>query len=137
VRGALLTQGDSNEQQLASLMSFARQQTFVVAGTTYVARGHSTLLGHEDWVHSVAWAPHSGCGGQGFQLLSASMDRTMMIWEHDGDSGLWMCVQSMGDAGRPQGLARTNVSFLLTIVADLMLCSHAMVDKTPLTIVLC
>lgn len=91
----------SQEPVLAHLTAFARRQTFRAAGAVWEARCHSTLLGHEDWVHSVAWAPHALRPGAERRLLSASMDRTMMVWAHDGDSGVWMCVQSMGDAGAP------------------------------------
>ena len=43
------------------------------------------LIGHEDWVHSVAWQPppaaEAGAGAPRRPcLLSASMDRTMALW---------------------------------------------------------
>jgi elongator complex protein 2 len=92
-------QAGSGAAQLAELTALARRQTFVAAGATWVARSHSTLLGHEDWVHSVAWEPRGVASGGTPRLLSASMDRTMMVWQYDKGSGVWMCVSSMGDAG--------------------------------------
>ena len=89
----------SDSALVAELTSLARRQTFHAAGTAWQVRAHSTLIGHEDWVHSVAWAPQPLQGGAERRLLSAGMDRTVMVWEHDSDSGVWMCVQSMGDAG--------------------------------------
>ena len=72
--------------------------------TTYVVSLESILLGHEDWVYSVDW--HSGMKlnfldffsrwetslghGRRLRLLSSSMDKTMIIWELDDSSGLWM-----------------------------------------------
>jgi len=66
----------------------------------YSATLESLLIGHEDWVHSVAWHPRvpapegSGSAGAGIGsthqppcLLSASMDRTMMIWRPDHATG--------------------------------------------------
>ena len=51
----------------------------------------SVLIGHEDWVHSVAWQPlaaaASGRPQQRPCLLSASMDRTMMLWRPDAGTG--------------------------------------------------
>ena len=64
-----------------------------------MARSHSTLLGHEDWVHSVAWEPQISDSCVMPRLLSAAMDRTLMLWQFDPGSELWMCVSSMGDAG--------------------------------------
>lgn len=41
---------------------------------------------HEDWVHSVAWAPPPAAGTAPPCLLSASMDRTMMLWQPESSS---------------------------------------------------
>ena len=45
----------------------------------------AVLIGHEDWVHSVAWQPRPAAeaGANAPRrpcLLSASMDRTMALW---------------------------------------------------------
>lgn len=123
------------EQVVSFLTSYAPQHTFPAAGKLLRASIHGVLLGHEDWVHSVAWIPRfdpsaaaatqpahvagrlpaaslSGVGTaaphhhmvrreQALQLLTASMDRTIMIWGPDKASGLWMCEESVGDAGAP------------------------------------
>ena len=48
-------------------------------------------VGHEDWVHSVAWQPPLAHGDgsveQPLCVLSASMDRTMMLWRPDPGVG--------------------------------------------------
>ncbi|XP_065839908.1 elongator complex protein 2-like [Oscarella lobularis] len=64
--------------------------------TTYVVSLESILLGHEDWVYSVDW--HSGRGRR-LRLLSSSMDKTMIIWELDDSSGLWMDKVRVGEVG--------------------------------------
>ena len=49
-------------------------------------------MGHEDWVFSAAWQPQTGQpGGDAAPvvpcLLSASMDRTMMLWRPEASTG--------------------------------------------------
>ena len=45
------------------------------------------LIGHEDWVFSAAWQPAQDAAAAVPCLLSASMDRTMMIWRPESSSG--------------------------------------------------
>ena len=45
------------------------------------------LVGHEDWVFSAAWQPQHGADAEQPCLLSASMDRTMMLWRPEASSG--------------------------------------------------
>ncbi|CAG9464423.1 unnamed protein product [Pedinophyceae sp. YPF-701] len=71
----------------------------VLRGERHVASLDSVLLGHEDWVHSVSWMPRAD--GAPLTLLSASMDRTMIMWRRE--AGVWMAVTTLGDAG-PGGL---------------------------------
>ncbi|KAL6070511.1 Elongator subunit elp2 [Balamuthia mandrillaris] len=62
----------------------------------------SVLFGHEDWVYSVCWHPpviREGMAHQPLALLSASMDRTMMIWRPDSASGLWLNEVRVGELG--------------------------------------
>ncbi|KAG2449340.1 hypothetical protein HYH02_005495 [Chlamydomonas schloesseri] len=84
----------------------------------YVATSEALLIGHEDWVHGLQWAPApwapaatagGGSGGRRSRvrshsrataaLLTASMDRTMIIWRYEPSSGLWMNEVALGDAG--------------------------------------
>ena len=46
------------------------------------------LIGHEDWVFSAAWQPAQYAAPAVPCLLSASMDRTMMIWRPEASSGV-------------------------------------------------
>ncbi len=46
------------------------------------------LVGHEDWVFSAAWQPDQDAAESAAPcLLSASMDRTMMLWRPEASSG--------------------------------------------------
>lgn len=53
------------------------------------------LVGHEDWVFSVMWQPHQHAESAVPCLLSASMDRTMMLWRPEASSGE-PCVKRPG-----------------------------------------
>jgi elongator complex protein 2 len=67
----------------------------------------AVLVGHEDWIHSVCWRPHPPSSTpsrpgprSSLTLMTASMDRSMMLWSHiDGNEGLWTSHASIGDAG--------------------------------------
>ena len=54
----------------------------------------AVLLGHDDWVYSIRWQPLQQREGstpvQPMCLLSVSMDKTMILWRPDPDSGVWL-----------------------------------------------
>ncbi|CAN3357645.1 elongator complex protein 2 [Diutina catenulata] len=49
------------------------------------------LVGHDDWVAGLQWHPAKP------QLLSASADTALMIWESDPSSGIWVPVHRLGE----------------------------------------
>uniref|UniRef100_A0A8C8WWV2 Elongator complex protein 2 n=1 Tax=Panthera leo TaxID=9689 RepID=A0A8C8WWV2_PANLE len=53
----------------------------------------TVLAGHENWVNAVHWQPSfykDGLLQQPMRLLSASMDKTMILWAPDEESGVWL-----------------------------------------------
>ncbi|CAF90374.1 unnamed protein product, partial [Tetraodon nigroviridis] len=53
----------------------------------------TVLAGHENWVYGLHWQPPTYEGGESQQplsLLSASMDKTMIIWAPEEGSGVWV-----------------------------------------------
>lgn len=56
------------------------------------------LLGHEDWVYSAAWSPQSNQ-----QLLTASADGSLTIWEPDPSSGVWVSITRLGEISGQKG----------------------------------
>jgi elongator complex protein 2 len=60
------------------------------------------LLGHEDWVYSAAWSP-APLGSGPPQLLTASADGSLSIWESDPSSGIWISVSRLGEISGQKG----------------------------------
>lgn len=68
------------------------------AGTShsYAVSLESVLLGHDGWVYGVHWMrTKDNC----LQLLSSSIDKTLIIWEMQTDSGVWMEKVRVGEVG--------------------------------------
>ncbi|EON63991.1 hypothetical protein W97_03221 [Coniosporium apollinis CBS 100218] len=57
------------------------------------------LLGHEDWIYSARWRRHR----DRLQLLSASADSSLAMWEPDTTSGVWICVTRLGEISTQKG----------------------------------
>ncbi|CAO3596910.1 unnamed protein product [Absidia cylindrospora] len=65
------------------------------------------LMGHDDWVFSVSWERPTAVKmengdikyDQPMRLISASSDKSMMIWSPDLSSGVWVNDVRMGDIG--------------------------------------
>ena len=51
----------------------------------------SVLYGHEDWVYSVKWQPFDKkASKQQLVFVSASIDKTMVVWKYDEDNAIWL-----------------------------------------------
>ncbi|KAK4184310.1 Elongator complex protein 2 [Podospora australis] len=73
----------------------------ITAGKTkYCIMFEALLLGHDDWIYSARWSrTRSGK----LQLLSASADNSLSIWESDPESGIWITVARLGEVSREKG----------------------------------
>ncbi|XP_057962686.1 elongator complex protein 2 [Malania oleifera] len=85
-----------------SLASYIEGPVFVAGPSSYQISLESLLIGHEDWVYSVEWQPPliasaEGTACQPQSILSASMDKTMMIWQPERTTGIWMNVVTVGE----------------------------------------
>lgn len=69
----------------------------------------TVLFGHEGWVYSVNWSPN--VGSEGLSLLTASFDRTLIIWKPCPDSGVWLEEARMGEMGGDNTLGYYGAKF--------------------------
>ncbi len=65
----------------------------------FSATFEALLLGHEDWIYSCRWR---AVGGK-IQLLSASADNSLAIWEPDDATGVWVTIARMGEISAEKG----------------------------------
>lgn len=72
---------------------------FKTAGSSYSITFEALLLGHEDWIFTALWRQ----GSDKPQLLSASADNSLAIWEPDLVSGVWVCVTRLGEISAQKG----------------------------------
>uniref|UniRef100_T1HB76 Elongator complex protein 2 n=1 Tax=Rhodnius prolixus TaxID=13249 RepID=T1HB76_RHOPR len=57
----------------------------------------SVLCGHEGWVYGLQWAPRNA--GNTPTLMTASLDRTIILWSPHPESGVWLERVRMGELG--------------------------------------
>ncbi|KAK9501757.1 hypothetical protein O3M35_012428 [Rhynocoris fuscipes] len=57
----------------------------------------SVLCGHEGWVYGLQWAPQTK--DSDLILMTASLDRTIILWSADPESGVWLESARMGELG--------------------------------------
>lgn len=84
----------SVEQTLSS-----KVHRFDVCGSRHSVTFEALLFGHEDWIYTTAWNPDP----QRTQLLSASADNSLAIWEADTVSGVWFPTSRMGEISAQKG----------------------------------
>ncbi|MGH0132748.1 UNVERIFIED_CONTAM: hypothetical protein FKN15_062273 [Acipenser sinensis] len=70
--------------------------------TSFAVTLETVLAGHENLVYGVHWQPpflKDGIIQQPMCLLSASMDKTMILWSPDEESGVWLEQVRVGEVG--------------------------------------
>ncbi|KAJ5246915.1 Elongator complex protein 2 [Penicillium chermesinum] len=72
---------------------------FEASGSKYSLTFEALLFGNEDWIYTTVWNPDPTRS----QLLSASADNTVTIWEQDTASGVWMSIERMGEISVQKG----------------------------------
>ncbi|KAG8382847.1 hypothetical protein BUALT_Bualt05G0121000 [Buddleja alternifolia] len=94
---------ENDKKEETTLASYIKGPIFSSGSSSYQISLESLLIGHEDWVYSVEWQPPQSSlvdGTQFYQpqsILSASMDKTMMIWQPEKTTGIWMNMVTVGE----------------------------------------
>lgn len=57
------------------------------------------LLGHEDWIYTASWDPQP----RSLRLLTASADNSLIIWEPEPSSGIWVSKSRLGEISGQKG----------------------------------
>lgn len=73
---------------------------FKAGNLDYSATFEALLLGHEDWIYSTKWRSYAG---DKLQLLSASADNSLAIWQPDEATGVWITVARLGEISQEKG----------------------------------
>ncbi|CAK6447995.1 unnamed protein product [Pipistrellus nathusii] len=83
-----------------------KENTFTVENESikmeFAVTLETVLAGHESWVNAVHWQPSfykDGVLQQPMRLLSASMDKSMILWAPDEESGVWLEQVRVGEVG--------------------------------------
>lgn len=76
-----------------------KAHTFDALGSKYSITFEALLFGHEDWIYTTAWNPDPNQ----MQLVSASADNSLIIWEPDPVSGVWISKERMGEISVQKG----------------------------------
>ncbi|XP_036888980.1 elongator complex protein 2 isoform X1 [Sturnira hondurensis] len=95
---ALETKDDDNIRLKESTFTVENEST----KTAFAVTLETVLAGHENWVNAVHWQPSfykDGVLQQPMRLLSASMDKTMILWAPDEESGVWLEQVRVGEVG--------------------------------------
>ncbi|KAG9132132.1 hypothetical protein Leryth_025335 [Lithospermum erythrorhizon] len=96
---------DSDGRDEISLATYIKGPVFEAGSSYFQMSMESLIIGHEDWVYSVEWQPpmtSSVEGNEYYQpqsILSASMDKTMMVWQPEKTTGIWINVVTVGELG--------------------------------------
>ncbi|OIW29535.1 WD domain-containing protein [Coniochaeta ligniaria NRRL 30616] len=74
---------------------------FKSGGEDYSVTFEALLLGHEDWIYTAKW--HRSSSSSKLELLSASADNSLSVWEADPTSGIWITSARLGEISREKG----------------------------------
>lgn len=103
LRGSQANSQGTYRKEEISLASYIEGPVLVAGSFSYQMSLESLLIGHEDWVYSVEWQPPSTTSAEGTayhqpqSILSASMDKTMMIWQPERTTSIWINVVTVGE----------------------------------------
>ncbi|KAG0670339.1 Elongator subunit elp2 [Maudiozyma exigua] len=86
----LIIDDDEDENTLTLLNN--KQYKFQIDDSLRVCINFEALImGHDDWISSLQWHETR------LQLLASTADTSLMVWEPDESSGIWICSLRLGE----------------------------------------
>ncbi|XP_014288786.1 elongator complex protein 2 [Halyomorpha halys] len=82
---------------------YVKKDEFLLENHKYYLSLETVLFGHEGWVYSVDWCSEAASDSD-CRLLTASFDRTVVIWKPCSVSGVWIEESRMGEMGGDNSL---------------------------------
>lgn len=95
----IVTSVQDPSQGTPSKLLSNKDHRFEAAGVPYSLTFEALLLGHEDWIYTISWK----LSMDRLQLLSASADNSLAIWEADTRSSIWICTTRLGEISAQKG----------------------------------
>lgn len=84
---------NSDEDETKLILLSNKQHKFAMGQTNAAFSFEAMIVGHDDWVTGLQWNPTK----DSLQLLSCSADTALMVWEMDPESGIWCCINRLGE----------------------------------------
>lgn len=81
---------DEDESKL-TLLSNKKFKFIMKHGLQVIINFEALIIGHDDWISSIQWHETK------LQLLASTADTSIIIWEPDEISGVWVCTSRLGE----------------------------------------
>ncbi|KAF1808289.1 WD40 repeat-like protein [Eremomyces bilateralis CBS 781.70] len=103
-RGADLPAAAATDPSLGSfgLALSNKAYRFNSGEETHSITFEALLVGHEDWIYTARWM-RLNAHGYRLQLLSASADNSLAVWEKDDVSLIWVVTSRLGEISAQKG----------------------------------
>ncbi|EDQ90881.1 uncharacterized protein MONBRDRAFT_31734 [Monosiga brevicollis MX1] len=85
-----------NQDDFNALLESSERRFTVAEQLTFRLRLEALLIGHDGQVYGLDW---SYASDEDITLLSASADKTMMLWKYDKKADVWLDEARLGEVG--------------------------------------
>lgn len=79
------------DDEKPTLLSNKKYKFEIRSDLRVVINFEALIMGHDDWISSLQWHETR------LQLLAATADTSLMIWEPEETSGVWICGSRLGE----------------------------------------
>ncbi|CAR29562.1 ZYRO0G11660p [Zygosaccharomyces rouxii] len=86
----LIDDSDENTER-PKLLSNKQYKFEIKSGLRVSMSFEALIVGHDDWISSLQWHESR------MQLLASTADTSLMVWEPDESSGVWICGSRLGE----------------------------------------